>query len=204
MMRGIADHTSVIMLALGLALMALILLRRSGRYFRRTKRRNVPAIEEVARPSPSLDESPNDCPSDVLRWQVEMHETARRLAAELDTKTSVLRQLLLMATQATEKLDQSIRRAEQLGLPRGRDTLSEIQQATAEPSGADGHGRLGPLPSRLPPTSAASQGRLEDSQDHQQAVYRLADLGHSPTSIAEQLGISIGEIEMLLSLRASE
>jgi hypothetical protein len=49
-----------------------------------------------------------DAPNEVLRWQVEMHETARELKAELDTKMRALHVLMRDA-------DERIARLEQLG-----------------------------------------------------------------------------------------
>ncbi|MFO7907455.1 MAG: hypothetical protein ACQESR_13645 [Planctomycetota bacterium] len=44
-------------------------------------------------------------PPDVLRWQVEMHETARELKAELDSKMRVLQLLIGQARQEADRLE---------------------------------------------------------------------------------------------------
>ena len=198
-MSLIAADTSTVMLALGLALLVTILLRRSFRYLGRTSRRPASALEKVARPRASSRQALDDAPPELLRWQVEMHETARDLKAELDTKIAVVRQLLLMVTEQQERIERSIAKAEHLGLARCRDTLSEIKNATTPSAGPANQqipsDRLG----CLPPTSTESQGQLTDRR---QAVSRLADLGTSSAAIANQLSLSVGEVEMLLRLRS--
>ena len=110
-----AIDVSTVMLALGLALMALILLRRSHGYIRGTPTRHQAAIEKMPRPLKPPRPSPTSTPPELVRWQVEMHETARDLTAELDSKISILRQLLLMAADERTKLEECIARGEQLG-----------------------------------------------------------------------------------------
>lgn len=198
-MSLIAADTSTVMLALGLALLVSILLRRSYRYLGRVSRRPVSALEKVPRPRASSRQALDDAPPELLRWQVEMHDTARDLKAELDTKITVVRQLLLMVAEHQERIERSIARAEQLGLPRCRDTLSDIQDATAPSATRTGQPTDPDARGCLPPTSAESQGQLTDRR---QAVSRLADLGYTSAAIADQLSLSVGDVEMLLSLRS--
>ena len=54
------------------------------------------------------------------------------------------------------------------------------------------------------PTPPAARGELAASPDHLRAVYQLADHGHSLASIADQVGLTVGDIEMMLSLRTSD
>jgi hypothetical protein len=46
-----------------------------------------------------------DAPVEVLRWQVEMHETARDLQAELDTKMRALQVLMRDADEKIARLE---------------------------------------------------------------------------------------------------
>lgn len=46
-----------------------------------------------------------DAPAEVLRWQVEMHETARDLKAELDTKMRALQVLIRDADEKIARLE---------------------------------------------------------------------------------------------------
>jgi hypothetical protein len=58
-----------------------------------------------------------DAPREVVRWQVEMHETARDLKAELDSKISVLQTLVGMAREERQRLEETMHQAAQMGLP---------------------------------------------------------------------------------------
>jgi DNA-binding NarL/FixJ family response regulator len=197
-MPPIVPDMSTVMLALGLALLVTILLRRSYRYFGRVSRRQTPAIEHVPRPRASTRERLDDAPKDVVRWQVEMHETARDLKAELDTKISVLRQLVLMATEQQEKLEQSIIRAQELGLDRNRDRPASIAGASEQSAS---------LYKRQPTSDDSSLSfgsTAEQFTDRQKHVGRLAREGCSSDEIAQQLGLSLGDVELLLSLHSRD
>ena len=78
----LADALSWGMFLLGLMLLILILFRRSGRYQRKARREAT--RPSTARSAPDPKPPLLDSPPEVLRWQVEMHETARDLKAELD------------------------------------------------------------------------------------------------------------------------
>jgi hypothetical protein len=53
-----------------------------------------------------------DAPTEVGRWEVQMHETARNLMGELNTKIVIVEQLVRDANQAAERLERAIERAE--------------------------------------------------------------------------------------------
>ncbi len=53
-----------------------------------------------------------DAPADIERWQVEMHELARDLKGELDTKIAVLQRLVIDASAAAERLEATLERAD--------------------------------------------------------------------------------------------
>ncbi len=53
-------------------------------------------------------------PVDFIRWQVEMHETARELKAEIDTKMVALNTLIRSAREEEERLSQLLARAEEM------------------------------------------------------------------------------------------
>jgi hypothetical protein len=131
-----------------------------------------------------------------------MHETARDLKAELDSKMGLLQHLIRAAAREREQLEAAIARAEHFGLSRCRDTLAEIERATSEPNEPGSADPMGVPLGQLPPAPCASRGELPLPRDQQTAVYRLADLGHSPAAISEQLGMSLGDVEMMLSVRS--
>lgn len=55
-------------------------------------------------------------PAEVLRWQVELHDLARELKAELDSKLIAVRTMTTAYDQAARRLGEMIRLAEQVQL----------------------------------------------------------------------------------------
>jgi hypothetical protein len=49
-----------------------------------------------------------DAPAEIARWQVEMHDLARDLKGELDTKIAVLQRLVIDARDAAEQLEKIV------------------------------------------------------------------------------------------------
>ena len=169
----------------GLALLTVLLLMRSWRYQRRTRtarRRHTTAVSER-----SLGLS--DAPRDILRWQVAMHETARDLKAELDSKMSALQAIIGIAQRESSRLEAAVRRAESLGIVAGRDTREAVEKL--------GESEHVTLP-HVAPTEVAE---LIGPSDQRTRIYKQADAGRSPTEIANQEGLAVGEVEFLLSVR---
>ena len=170
----LADIVSNGMFLAGLALLLLILLRRSYRHYgsRRSSKGSERFMAEVPRPKRE-NRSLSTAPADVLSWHVEMHETARELKAELDSKMRVLQLLIAQARQETERLEQIIANS---------DTPKYCSN---------------------PPPLQERESRLPGSARDQTEVFSLADQGLSASEIAEQLGTPVGEIELILSLRGA-
>jgi len=106
LMAGLFEST--LLGLVGLALVTAILLRRSGRYFRRTK--NRPALVQIDRPTPEKPQGHHlDAPDAMRRWEVEMHEMMRDHSARLDNKIRILQYLLGEAEQAAARLEAVLR-----------------------------------------------------------------------------------------------
>lgn len=58
------------------------------------------------------DTALRDAPSEVLRWQVEMHETARDLKGELDTRIALLNATIRLADQKLDEMKEILARIE--------------------------------------------------------------------------------------------
>ena len=167
-----------LLLAAGIGLLAFILMRRTTRHYRQGRTALPPSKTAMRqRSSPAL----LDAPTDVLRWQVEMHETARDLKAELDSKISGLQALLLLAEQERKQLESLLDRAEQ----RSRRPLAAAHENSPNPEFVP---RSGPI--------------LPGSEQQRSEIYMLADQGATPPEISAQLAIPVGEIEFLLGLRS--
>lgn len=170
-----------LILLAAMAIMIWVLWRRSNKHFGRGGKAYEPP-HRISKLEQDRDLALSDAPAEVTRWQVEMHELAREMKGELDTKMAVLQLLIRQATDAAARLDEAVQRAERLGLNRLADPLAALENWTpgAEQDVAAGE------PARHP---QAGQ------------IYALADAGQAPAAIARQTGLSLGDIEMVLSLR---
>jgi len=143
------------MLLAGVALLVWVLLRRVYRKRGgRSKSRIAPPsrVRPVSKsPGADRDETRQpliDAPPEILRWQVEMHETARDLKAELDTKIHVVQTLVGMAREESQRLEAVIDQSRRLGLPHRAESLQQIEQLLehvvhehpAQESGREHHG----------------------------------------------------------------
>lgn len=110
-MGTLQEAPSSFALAAGVALLTLILLRRSWRYERRRRRRDRRAngsapTRSVGDAFSGSDRDPLvDAPPEVLRWHVALHETARDLQAELETKMVIVDQLIVQARREADRLE---------------------------------------------------------------------------------------------------
>ena len=126
-----------------------------------------------------------------------MHDLARELSAQLDSKMSALELLIQDAERQIARLD------ERLG--RRPDGGSEPATATERPApllaphittqaAALASSALVSQPARQASPRAPKERRFDE-------VYALADAGHAPAAIASRVGSPVGEIELILSLR---
>ena len=172
----LANMASTGMMLAGIALLTIILLRRSYRYYGRKKPKKTEAgayLAKTARPT-TTGRSLSTAPAEVLRWQVEMHEIARELKAEMDSKMRSLQVLVLQAREEADRL-QSI--LDQLTSSR----LEEVDCSSVTDS-----------PAMLPVF-----------EERRSRIYALADEGESSQGIADRTGVPIGEVELILSLRSA-
>src|SRR5271166_5550436 len=79
--------------------------------------------------------SPPRClPDDLAQWEVEMHETARQLSAQLDAKLSLLQSLIVEADRAAARLEDALERAYPT-LPPGSQAESQRPVGGQAPDG---------------------------------------------------------------------
>lgn len=184
----LASIASQGMFVAGVLMLIFLLLRRSWRYQGKTKKQQVSPwrkLDDARRDTPLLD-----APPEILRWQVEMDETARHFKAELDSKMSALQSLVRMASEESARLEAAIVRAERLGISTCADTLAAIEELTAVDESS----------SRLPP--AASLTMENEIAARRDAIYQLADQGLAAGAIARSIGLPLGDVELLMSLRS--
>lgn len=200
-MPNLGQYMPIALFLLGLILLISILLRRYYRYFGKRKSDDRPVVR-TSRREADPQQPLMDAPPSVLRWQVEMHETARDLKAELETKMVALQQLIGMADAEASRLETAIARAQRLGISPCRDTLAELERVTAEVAGEVGSGSSGAL-GNLPQIPAAGETGEVVSTETQARICALAESGLSAPAIAEQTGHTVGDVEMVLSLRGA-
>ena len=200
-------------LLLGFLVLAIsLLLWRSHRYLSRQDKGWSPPGRALRQkpPPPGL---PLDAPHELIRWEVHMHETARELSGQLDSKMGALRQLVREADRAAARLEAALEAASPPADPRS------AADATSEQPTESCHA-LDPLPPQAAnqaealkkPTAASRDAavasvferegkRKPGAPDRYDEIYLLADYGLDTTEIARRVGSPVGEVELILGLR---
>ncbi|WP_254510623.1 hypothetical protein [Anatilimnocola floriformis] len=137
--------------------------------------------------------SAHHAPEDLLRWQVEMHELARDVKAEIDTKVLALQSLMIIANEHAQRLESLIAQAEKNGATKaeppitGREILTRIENMSRD----------------LPPLNAKAQGREVLNAAQAKLARQLAEEhDYTPVQIAQYIGASTVDVEMFLSLHS--
>lgn len=210
-MESVAQGNFAPLLFLG-ALMVVIafLLLRSQRYFARQERTAMPApaIEPCAptsrKPAHHLGTS-----SELVQWEVEMHDIARDLSGQLGSKMSVLEHLIRDADRAAARLEAALAAMQQAGVapsdPRAPthevDRLEPSQPPAWPANQADALKTAGPV--NEPPRAAGAAERPPADRRYEE-IYLLADYGFAAAEIAHRVSMPIGEIQLILGLRAKQ
>ena len=96
-------------------LFVIILMKRIKRRTQRRPKELVPIVK--VKPLSVVSADPlRDAPPEVHRWQVEMHDVARELSAQLDSKMRVLQNFTRAAAQEADRLEGLLERSEERGL----------------------------------------------------------------------------------------
>jgi hypothetical protein len=164
-----------------------MLLFRTQRHFARQVR--TPMEYDPPERAPARRAEPA---SDAIeRWEIEMHDLARELSARLDSKMSVLEHLIREADRAAARLESALAAAG----PGARvpSVPPEAQRANQAAGLLAGTSAGGDTPDEGRPRPAHA-GRYDE-------IYLMADYGHPAGEIAKKLGLPIGEVELILSLR---
>lgn len=97
------------------AVILMFIIFTMKRIKRRTQRRPkelTPIVKVKLRSVVSADPL-RDAPPELQRWQVGMHETARGLSAQLDSKMRALQSMTRSAAQEADRLEALLERSEQ-------------------------------------------------------------------------------------------
>ena len=209
--------TALFLAALGLTIG--FLLMRSSRHFGRQSEARSATMRIEASPT-SRKAHHLGAPEEMTRWEVEMHETARELSAQLDTKMGLLQHLIREADRAAARLEAAVAAAgraaqgasdETPALERQTPmhattqapperTVQPISQAEAlrSASAVESSSRSKGLRDADTPEAPAEKPSPERRY---QEIYTLADYGYAPVEIAQRVGTPVGEVELILGLR---
>ncbi|MEQ8791848.1 MAG: hypothetical protein RIC55_36665 [Pirellulaceae bacterium] len=208
MLLAVEIDPSWMMLA-GVALLVWVLLRRVYRKRGGSPKSRLPVQSQASKAWRSRKSATAshyhaqqplmDAPPEILKWQVEMNETARDLKAELDTKIRIVQTLVGMAREESQRLEAAIDRSRRLGLPHQADTLEQIEQITRE---------LADETQQAARTAATADLRAPLQGQNlplhtQREIYQLADAGETATAISTRTGLPVGDIELVLGARGS-
>lgn len=123
-------------------------------------------------------------------------------ASTLSRDRAALQEFILIARQESERLEELIQRAAQLNLDSSRAPLAAIENL-ADPHLLDNPAAIAEAAARMPLVPRDIPRDLFE-QDHKAlAIARLADQGQPPDEISRRLGLPLGEIELLLSVRSA-
>lgn len=110
---NLPEGSTTLLMVGGIVLASWLLLRGSRARWAKS-RKNVVDPQAVRRQLDEQDQpaSMQSAPAEVLRWQVELHDTARDLKAEIDSKLVALDALTRMARQEADRLERLLKEAE--------------------------------------------------------------------------------------------
>jgi hypothetical protein len=193
---------NVVFLA-GVALACAVLLFRSQRRLRQQRGSQAAAPSAWSSRGPSQLAAPNrlDAPLERERFEVQMHDMAREVAARIDNKIGILEHLIRDA-------DARIARLQAVGEWMDRSATLDLKLDARADAGivlsklsAGGHDRATSSANRQLDGAPPRPARITAASQSQAEIYALADAGHSSAEIASQLSSPIGEVELILGLR---
>jgi len=115
-MEFLFENKASLLFLVGVVVLIVTLMRRWSRHYKRQRAATKRDARRPALGAPNVEQPLMDAPPEILRWHVEMHEVARDLKAELDTKIAVLERLTIDARQQAERLEKIVQQAEQTAL----------------------------------------------------------------------------------------
>ena len=165
-----------------------MLLGRASRYYR--AQRSVMPVTSSTKRAPAPEPALTHAPRDHERWEVRMHDLARELSAQLDSKTSALIQLVNQAERRIAELEALLEQSTSAG-------ESHVSLDLTSSVGTQAEGLSIPAEVSEPAIERTS-GAVTTRQAE---IFNLADAGHTSRAIAERVGAPIGEVELMLGLR---
>lgn len=192
---GLPAEFQPLLFVAGIAIASWFLMRQIGRqqetYRKESRRFRSDATSSIpASPAPNSGVFLNHAPDEITRWSVELLDQVRSWEGELQTKAAVLQSLVQMAREESERLEARIEQLRTLESP--HDPL-RIPAA-------------GELPSGKLTASKREDDSANELIDHSLLLrtHQLSDQGFSMAEIAQRIGCSVADTELLLSLQKWE
>ncbi len=129
---------------------------------------------------------------------IELEELSRKIHGQIDTKFSKLDQSIVDADKRISALRILLDEAKRVI---GQNPETHGGNAVDSTAPEASSGTLSTLGSE--PSSKRDTPIREPDERHWQ-IYNLADRGRTPVQIAQELGTTTGEVELILNLRASD
>jgi hypothetical protein len=194
------EGASTLLLLGGMALVIGYLLMRYHLYTRRQPRADAP--RSFAKPDPKPRDYDPGKPDDVARWEVHMHDTARELAAMLDSKMAALQELIREADAANQRLKTTLAAEEKAASQIPFSAIGSDVAQGAEPKPKSSGGGVGFNPFRSKPKPPEEdQPQPQSMEARFEQICELADRGSSADEIASRVGVPVGEVQLILGLR---
>lgn len=105
LLNNASRHWPQLAMLVGIAIFCFVLMRRGNLALRRGRSRDDASETEKSPRETNRDAALDDAPPEVLRWQVELHDTARDLKGELDSKILIIESLLKEVRAERERLE---------------------------------------------------------------------------------------------------
>lgn len=210
-MRLAAQTSGASLVFLGLLMVIVVyLLLRSHRYFSQRSQSWSPG-----RPvTPAKPPKPSSASSTLggSGWEVEMHDSAQQWIAQLDSKMGALEHLIREADRAAARLEAALAAVERTPTPgdvasaaalAGDSTVWPPRPAPPkhQAEGLEAAGAGDAPADRLKERSTEPAAHPAADRRYDE-IYLLADYGFDPAEIARRVQLPIGEVQLILNLRA--
>lgn len=120
----LADLQSILMFVAGIALLTMILLRRTYRQVgRRSRRYDSRPIDSQPRPESEWSGAKADTSAALERQKVELAEMSRDINGQIDTKILLLRELIMQSEKQIARMEELLEDANASQPPRSSVSL---------------------------------------------------------------------------------
>ena len=186
---------------LGMLVIGVVLLRRF-----RLNKRGACAPSQLPTTRGERTSHPLNPPATLTQWEVRMHETARELSGQLDSKIAILQHLIITAAHEAQRLEDALAAVrdvqQQLAGVEARPRSDDADQSWSTPRLSEPGGELAWL-ARRAGNSDDTAGQAQISGERREQILALAAGGYTRVAISNHVGVPLGDVEMILSLPRS-